>query len=68
MYFQIYKVNDYEKLITVVVSLEGEALNWYRGLEERELFNNWRDLKIRLLEWFHVAQQGSVLGLFLAVK
>lgn len=26
-YFQLYKVTDYEKLTTVVVSLEGEALN-----------------------------------------
>lgn len=41
MYFQLYKVTDNEKLVTVI-SLEGEVLNWYRGLEEREPFKNWR--------------------------
>lgn len=54
-YFQLYKVTDYKKLTVVVVSLEGEVLNWYRELEDCKPFKDWKDFKIRLLERFQSA-------------
>lgn len=61
-------MNDYEKLIVTVLSLEGESFNCNRGLEECEPFCDWTDFKIRMLERFPVSQQGNILGQFLVVR
>ena len=36
-------------MTVLVISFKGVALNWYKGKEDRESFEDWDDLKILLL-------------------
>lgn len=63
-YFQIHQLSEAEKLNVAVISFEGEAIEWYRAMEECKPFEGWPDLKERLLS----ARDDSVCGQFMAIK
>ncbi|XP_010454397.1 PREDICTED: uncharacterized protein LOC104736161 [Camelina sativa] len=50
-YFEFGNFTDAEKIRLAYMSVEGQALCWFK-LEEREPFLDWNDFKVRVLERF----------------
>ena len=67
-YFKINHVDEEEKLDTVVLSLEGKALNWFQWREIRAPIHVWGEFKRELLNRFHPSQNGSAYEMLMALK
>ena len=67
-YFAMYGLTEEEKLVTVAMSLDGDALSLYQWTDSREVFGSWENLKRWLLLRFRPTQEGSLCEQFLAVR
>lgn len=66
--FSYSKLTNSEKITVFMVSFEGVALNWYRWKEQREPFQDWKDLKLRLLNRFRSLREGTLTGQFSRIQ
>ena len=67
-FFHINEVEDYDKMDLVLVTMEGEALVWYRWWEEQVPFPTWREFKEELLKQFQPGVVRNPYGPLLRVK
>lgn len=68
MYFQIQKLNDAEKLTVATISSVDVAIEWYRMMDDRDAFKDWKDLNERLIDEFRSSRKGSLMVQFLVVR
>ncbi|GKB77673.1 ankyrin repeat-containing protein [Tanacetum coccineum] len=66
-YFEIQELPQQEQLRAAALSIEGEALSWYKWSEGRTLFHSWDGFKRRLLIRFQQSQEGNLYEQFLAI-
>ena len=67
-YFKVNHVEEEERLDTVVLSLEGRALNWFQWREIRAPIRVWEEFKREMLNRFHPSQNGSAYEMLMALK
>ena len=48
-----------ERYFAASVCLEGQALNWFQGIEAQTPFQSWRDFRMALLRRFGHTQDGD---------
>ena len=50
-------MNEKEKMEVVVVSLEGEAMLWYKWENDNTPITRWRDLKNLIIRYFRAEDE-----------
>lgn len=59
-YFAVYPSTDEERINTVVMGLEGRALNWWQWTTQRHPITSWAELKHLMLRHFRPREGGSL--------
>lgn len=67
-FFWINAVREEEKLDTIVIALEGRALNWYQWWEEQTGELTWPEFKSAVIRRFQLELVQNPLGPLLSIK
>ena len=67
-YFTFYQLNEKEEVESSVVSFEGEAMMWYRWMNQRTSLKPWEDLKMLILEHFRSGEDGHLYEQWMSVE
>lgn len=58
-YFVVNRIQEQERLDTIVVSLEGKALTWYQRLDTHSPIKSWGELRQEIIDQFHCRKLGD---------
>ena len=67
-YFQLHVVREKDKLETIMVAMDGEALGWFQWWKSWNQNHSWDGFKIVVTQRFQASSQGNPFQVLLALK
>lgn len=67
-YFAFHQMMEAEKIKAAAISMDGEALAWFKWEVGRRPMRTWGEIKANMLDCFGLTQEGSVCEKFLAIR
>ena len=66
-FFKLNQINEWEKMDSVMINMEGEVLAWYLCEDSRRPFRSWSEFWEKLLERFRFDGEGTLSEQFLSL-